>query len=528
MPKTVLEIDVEDTKFKAFAEALDKVQKSLAEANKKLGEMGKVGGDAADKTAKGFSKTQKALQDMNKAARDGIELFKRMASVAADIAKSFANAAFSVAKWLAFGAIGTGFGLGALGSVAAGTRREALGLGVSTGALRSARVNLGRYADVDSVLSAIAESQFDPTKGLGYQTFGIQNQQRKTPDQILSEVLLKGGEVFKRFSGNRTLLEASGALQFTDYETLRRLSGEKRSDISASINRSRLDAPTYDLNAKAWQEFTTNMQRATTQIESTLINGLVKVTPILTRFGEAIAMVITKFLNSPLFQGFLDKAIKGLDKFSNYLLSPEFSKDIDNMLLSIQSFAEQVYGIAEDIGQARDAIEHPGKSIKNWFSNTFTVKDPFFDIFLSKTAKQYGLDRNTLRALVAAEHSDPNAVSPRGAMGMFQLMPDTAKFYGVNAFDPNRSAEAAAQFMSRLLNRYNNDYSKAFAAYNFGEGNVDKLVRQYGEGTGDNWKKHLPTETQRYLATPQVKVVIENTAGADIAAKAAQIPGVVH
>jgi hypothetical protein len=227
MPKTVLEIDVDDAKFKAFAESLDKVQKALAEANKKLGEMGSVGNAAAEKTNKSFQKTRRFLDDINKAGRESVEIFKRMASVAESIAKSFANAAFSLAKWLAFGAIGSGFGLGALASVAAGTRREALGLGVSTGALRAQRVNLGRYVDVDTALANISQTQFDPTKGLGYQTFGILNQSKKTPDAILAEVLLKGGEVFKRFAGNRTLLEASGALQFTDYESLRRLSGGK-------------------------------------------------------------------------------------------------------------------------------------------------------------------------------------------------------------------------------------------------------------------------------------------------------------
>jgi soluble lytic murein transglycosylase-like protein len=95
---------------------------------------------------------------------------------------------------------------------------------------------------------------------------------------------------------------------------------------------------------------------------------------------------------------------------------------------------------------------------------------------ISTTAAKYGIDPNLLSALVQQESSgNPNAVSPVGAQGLTQLMPATAKQYGVtDPFDPSQSLDGGAHLLSDLLNRYNGDTSLALAAYNAGPGNVSK------------------------------------------------------
>jgi soluble lytic murein transglycosylase-like protein len=68
---------------------------------------------------------------------------------------------------------------------------------------------------------------------------------------------------------------------------------------------------------------------------------------------------------------------------------------------------------------------------------------------------------------------DAAAISPKGAVGVMQLMPATAKALGADASDPEQNIEAGARLLRELLIKYNGDVVKALAAYNAGEGAVD-------------------------------------------------------
>lgn len=70
---------------------------------------------------------------------------------------------------------------------------------------------------------------------------------------------------------------------------------------------------------------------------------------------------------------------------------------------------------------------------------------------------------------------DSHALSPKGAQGVMQLMPDTAARFGVtDREDPEQAIDGAGQYMRFLLDRYNGNLEFAVAAYNAGEGSVDK------------------------------------------------------
>jgi soluble lytic murein transglycosylase-like protein len=70
---------------------------------------------------------------------------------------------------------------------------------------------------------------------------------------------------------------------------------------------------------------------------------------------------------------------------------------------------------------------------------------------------------------------NPNAISPKGAQGLMQLIPSTARRFGVaNAFNPVENVEGGARYLRYLLDLYHNDYRLALAAYNAGEGAVAK------------------------------------------------------
>jgi len=99
-----------------------------------------------------------------------------------------------------------------------------------------------------------------------------------------------------------------------------------------------------------------------------------------------------------------------------------------------------------------------------------------YEQIVAETARIYGLDSALLHAVISVESRySPNAVSRRGAIGLMQLMPETAKRYGViDSFDPVQNLHGGARHLQYLLKIFNNDISLALAAYNAGEGSVVK------------------------------------------------------
>jgi membrane-bound lytic murein transglycosylase D len=114
---------------------------------------------------------------------------------------------------------------------------------------------------------------------------------------------------------------------------------------------------------------------------------------------------------------------------------------------------------------------------------------------------------------------DRRALSPVGAAGLFQLMPDTAKRFGLSLwprdqrYQPNPSAEASAQYLKFLYGRFK-DWRLALAAYNAGEGTVQKLLNRYHARDFDSIARHLPAQTQMYV--PRVEAVILEREGAKL------------
>jgi len=91
-------------------------------------------------------------------------------------------------------------------------------------------------------------------------------------------------------------------------------------------------------------------------------------------------------------------------------------------------------------------------------------------------ARRHGLDPELVLAVVAVESGfRPGAVSPKGAQGLMQLMPRTAASLGVeDAFDPAQNLDGGARHLGQLLTLYGGDLTRALAAYNAGEGAVER------------------------------------------------------
>ena len=99
-----------------------------------------------------------------------------------------------------------------------------------------------------------------------------------------------------------------------------------------------------------------------------------------------------------------------------------------------------------------------------------------YDDLISEHSKRNGVRSDLVRAVMQVESAfNPNARSPKGAMGLMQLMPSTMRQFGViNAFNPAENVRAGVAYLRELLNRYSDNEELALAAYNAGPGAVDK------------------------------------------------------
>ena len=101
-----------------------------------------------------------------------------------------------------------------------------------------------------------------------------------------------------------------------------------------------------------------------------------------------------------------------------------------------------------------------------------------YDRLIKLASRKHGVDSSLIKAVIRAESDfDRHAISKKGAQGLMQLMPQTAKELAVtDSFDPNENINAGVRYLRRQLDNFDNNVALALAAYNAGE----NAVRRYG------------------------------------------------
>ncbi len=142
-----------------------------------------------------------------------------------------------------------------------------------------------------------------------------------------------------------------------------------------------------------------------------------------------------------------------------------------------------------------------------------------YDDLVTEHASRQSLRPELVRAVIQVESGfNPTARSPKGAMGLMQLMPATARELGVrDAYDPGENIRGGTLYLRRLLDRYEGDEELALAAYNAGEGAVERYGRRvppYRETQAYVKKVGLrsgpataPTPTNKVLVYKTVEIV---------------------
>ena len=181
---------------------------------------------------------------------------------------------------------------------------------------------------------------------------------------------------------------------------------------------------------------------------------------IRSRMEEIQSRLASVFPKGNEFQKALDKQVKGVAPIE---IRPE-DPEADGVLTMSQ--------IAKNLEMA-GPITSQGTFLNKGLSAQQKLQ---VQALISKVAVEQGIEERLLKAVVQAESDfNPDEVSHTGAMGLMQLMPDTARELGVvDPFNPYQNLTGGSKYLKQMLTRFNGDTSLALAAYNAGPGAVKR------------------------------------------------------
>ncbi|MEE4252679.1 MAG: lytic transglycosylase domain-containing protein, partial [Desulfuromusa sp.] len=181
-----------------------------------------------------------------------------------------------------------------------------------------------------------------------------------------------------------------------------------------------------------------------------------------------------------------------LARFSQlHLLQGLFSDDDENGDGGFFSNLRQLESLEKTVAQKSQIIDKYYAAQNPSLLKPEQKERSEIDQMIDKVAKKFSLSPKLIHSVVSAESAyNPTAVSHAGAQGLMQLMPETAKELGVqDSFNPQQNLFGGSKYLKQLLDKYEGDLDSALAAYNWGQGNVDR-----------HGLEKMPTETRDYLA----------------------------
>ena len=143
----------------------------------------------------------------------------------------------------------------------------------------------------------------------------------------------------------------------------------------------------------------------------------------------------------------------------------------DQIVALVDQHGHKIY---INTGEQVTRVDWVARSFKPTHLRASPLPPPQVDQLVKQTADRFRVDPQLVHAIIQVESEyDPNAVSNRGAMGLMQLIPATARRFGVdNPFDPQQNIEGGVNYLKYLLNMFGGDLTLSLAAYNAGENSV--------------------------------------------------------
>ncbi|HBC5231908.1 TPA: lytic transglycosylase domain-containing protein [Klebsiella oxytoca] len=541
--KSIVDIDVNDDKFVAFMERFREYQSALddlpeawrvaavgigessKETEKAKGEAKGLGAEfnavaeailtinsGIDRLNTNLEDSKKKQDEFNKSTRSAKGFISDATKDAKSLAGHIKEATASLLSWggivgIFTGVLGVGglFGINRLAATTGAQRFTSLGLGTSIGALDSTAINYQKaLGNPAGTLGAIRDNQMDLSKRWTFQAMGINNPDQD-PAKLLPQMIRNARDIFVQNGSTLQGAQAHGLTNFFTLEDLNRFKNMSDEEITAMEKRAQQDARMLqitDQQARQWQDFNVQLDYSSQSIRNTFVRGLGPLTPQLSKLSDALSGAIDTVLKSPELGKWIDGLARGIERFGNYLSSPEFTSDVLSFMDGVKrlgqsvsrlidlfagkiSLSEFMSGSSSILGSStREDAEGsqpyvPGSEsdprvwgVLKWGKMASGVAPTQYDDYFSEAAKKYNVDPRWLKAIAAGESSwDQNAVSKAGAKGLMQVMPGNFQ-PGENPYDPRDNIMAGARVFKDGLD---------WASRNAG-GDFDEALRYYNGG----------------------------------------------
>ena len=542
MAKPILDVEVNDAKFRAFADLFEKYQATVAKmpgawAGVDKGVKSSFENVAAAMMAQNelARREAKAEKDLDRAGRGARTTWGDLATKSKSVYDNVKGITLSMLRWASIGAAFTGllglgglFGLDRLAGGVGANRRAALGLGVSYGERKAFGVNYGRVVESDSYLANVNEALHDASlRGKLYGS-GMRDLSGSTAD-VGIRLLARIKDVADQTPDGQDVqaLGSHGFDQFItlhDFERAKKTSREEFLGYAKPYGQDVKDFGLEEKDAKIWQDFSVQMSRAGQSIENIFVTKLTAIVGPLDEFSKSIVKTIKTFVNQPEFDAWLHdfgEAIKGL---ARDLASGKIQADVKSFATNIGLAAEGLVNALKWLGFITDKNAKPPPATSKGLdqgSRTVVGKVGFArKAYDQHIPLDWGwgsrklINAGDLLPMIASAESANGKynLSPKGARGMYQIMPATAAMYpGKNPDIPAQGKDIAYAEIVKLIKKYSGDEDKILAGYNWGQGNVDSAVAKYGAG----WlnakdaagRNVVPRETREYI------IKIENNTG---------------
>lgn len=176
--------------------------------------------------------------------------------------------------------------------------------------------------------------------------------------------------------------------------------------------------------------------------------------------------------------GLLLYLVAGILAIPSGICGSAYKSPIFNLPLIAAHPVSEGFNISNDLTQIPNAESTAEEQSEHQPKQAEDPNTPPFHSHILRACRIYDVDVALIRAIIMAESSNnPRAVSRRGAKGLMQLMPITAKSLGIeDAFDPALNIDGGVRYFKKLLDRFDGDVKLALAAYNAGS----RYVRKYG------------------------------------------------
>lgn len=381
--KSIVDIDVNDDKFVAFMERFREYQSALddlpeawrvaavgigessKQTEKAKGEAKGLGAEfnsvaeailtinsGIDRLNTNLEDSKKKQDEFNKSTRSAKGFLSDATKDAKSLAGHIKEATASLLSWggivgIFTGVLGVGglFGINRLAATTGAQRFTSLGLGTSIGALDSTAINYQKVlGNPAGTLGAIRDNQMDLSKRWTFQAMGINNPDQD-PAKLLPQMIRNARDIFVQNGSTLQGAQAHGLTNFFTLDDLNRFKNMSDEEITAMEKRAQQDARMLqitDQQARQWQDFNVQLDYSSQSIRNTFVRGLGPLTPQLSKLSDALSGAIDTVLKSPELGKWIDALAGGIERFGNYLASPDFTNDVNQFMTNIREMGVTV------------------------------------------------------------------------------------------------------------------------------------------------------------------------------------------